>query len=71
MHHGSKENWHVGLAGKLKPAVSIFSSDPNHKHGRAKEGHPHQQVLRDFWPWCPVRVDKVSFFVFKADLIIR
>ncbi|MCX7047075.1 MAG: hypothetical protein NTX50_16505 [Candidatus Sumerlaeota bacterium] len=54
MHHGAKRNWHKGVAEAIKPIVSVFSSDPHHK----KLGHPHAEVLRDFWPYCPVRVDK-------------
>lgn len=54
MHHGAKPNWHKGLANKLKPVVSIFSSDP----GRATHYHPHAEVLRDFWSHTPIQVDK-------------
>jgi len=54
MHHGARGNWHNGVAAKLKPAISIFSSDPNHQGF----GHPHAEVLRDFLPFGPVQVDK-------------
>ncbi|MDP9838640.1 hypothetical protein J2T09_003412 [Neorhizobium huautlense] len=54
MHHGAEGNWHAGLASFLNPAASIFSSDPNHKG----YGHPHAAVLRDFWPFHSVQVDK-------------
>ncbi|MBY2988669.1 hypothetical protein HF280_29840 [Rhizobium leguminosarum] len=54
MHHGAEGNWHAGLASFLNPAASIFSSDPNRKG----YGHPHAAVLRDFWPFHPVQVDK-------------
>ncbi|HMI18349.1 MAG TPA: hypothetical protein VK533_02260, partial [Sphingomonas sp.] len=58
MHHGASANWHEGVAAALAPAVSIFSSDPAHKGYR----HPHPEVLRDFWPWCPVQVDRERGF---------
>lgn len=64
MHHGASGNWHGGLADAVKPAISIFSSDPTHK----KLGHPHADVLRDFWPWCPVQVDKEKSFHLLATL---
>lgn len=54
MHHGSKHNWHPGLADRIRPFISIFSSDPN----RRRWWHPHAEVLRDFWPYHPVQVDK-------------
>ncbi|WP_242187104.1 hypothetical protein [Sphingomonas sp. CARO-RG-8B-R24-01] len=63
MHHGSRENWQDGLGAAFKPAASIFSSDPGFTHG-----HPHPEVLRDFWPWYPVRVDKHSGFGLIAVL---
>lgn len=66
MHHGSSANWCPGLANTLRPAVSIISSDPNFRHGRAREGHPHSRVLRDFWPWCPARVDTDTSFCLTA-----
>ncbi|MNS01488.1 hypothetical protein D3C72_327710 [compost metagenome] len=53
MHHGSRENWHDGVAARLNPLWSIFSSDPMHK----TYGHPHAEVLRDFWMHGPVQVD--------------
>jgi len=71
MHHGSSANWHPGLAKKLRPAVSIFSSDPDLKHGKAPEGHPHSKVLRDFWSWCPARVDKETSFCLTAIWLPR
>lgn len=58
MHHGSDSNWFKGVAAKIAPLFSVFSSDPAHK----KFGHPHGSVLRDFWPYSPVQVDKVSDF---------
>lgn len=56
MHHGSKSNWHQGVAAEFKPTFSIFSSDPNHKRLQ----HPHSHVLRDFWNYGPIQVDKNS-----------
>lgn len=58
MHHGAKGNWRAGTAALLNPAVSIFSSDPKRK----KPGHPHADVLRDFWTFGPVQVDRVQGF---------
>ena len=53
MHHGAQKNWHAGVAKTIDPALSVFSSDPNHQ----AFGHPHAQVLRDFWQHGPVQVD--------------
>ena len=52
-HHGSKTNWHSGLARVLDPEFSVFSSDPS----RGSTYHPDAEVLRDFWPYSPVRVN--------------
>lgn len=52
MHHGARDNWFRGLADEISPYVSIFSSDPDHYFG-----HPHPEVLRDFWMYNPVQVD--------------
>jgi hypothetical protein len=56
MHHGARGNWHKGVAARLAPSLSIFSSDPTNK----KLGHPHKPVLDDFSPYQPVQVDKSS-----------
>lgn len=56
MHHGSKYNWHEKLASKFDPMFSVFCSDPLHR----KLGHPHQEVLRDFWTYGPLQVDTQS-----------
>lgn len=56
MHHGAEGNWHRGVAAALAPTFSAFSSDPDHK----KFGHPHAVVLRDFWRYGPVQIDKTS-----------
>lgn len=53
MHHGSKNNWYEKLAGEFDPMFSVFCSDPLHK----KFGHPHEEVLRDFWTYGPMQVD--------------
>lgn len=54
-HHGSRRNWHRGLAAKINPDVSIFSSDPD------RYGHPHQSVRRDFASVSTVlQVDKMD-----------
>jgi hypothetical protein len=53
-HHGARGNWHEGLAGKLDPAFSVFSSDP----ARGNTYHPHAEVLRDFWPYSPIQVNQ-------------
>ncbi|WP_445404813.1 MBL fold metallo-hydrolase [Acinetobacter vivianii] len=57
MHHGSRNNWHTGVAKALSPKISIFSSDPNHK----KFKHPHADVVKDFFAYGPIQVDKVNF----------
>ncbi|GGL29154.1 hypothetical protein [Caulobacter rhizosphaerae] len=58
MHHGAESNWHPGIAAKLSPSTSIFSSNPAHK----KYKHPHAPVLRDFWPHFPIQIDKENGF---------
>lgn len=65
MHHGAAGNWHEGIGADLSPAVSIFSSDPAHR----KYKHPHAEVLRDFWPYGPVQVDKDFGFRLDASLL--
>lgn len=54
MHHGANGNWKPGVAATLDPIFSVFSSDPSAK----KPGHPHAEVLRDFWQHAPIQVDK-------------
>jgi hypothetical protein len=56
-HHGARANWFAGLAALAAPATSIFSSDPRHNYG-----HPHAEVLRDFWQFRPVQVDQHAGF---------
>lgn len=55
-HHGSKNNWHSGLANTISPNVSLFNADPTHK----KYKHPHADVVKDFLPYNPILVDKDS-----------
>jgi hypothetical protein len=52
MHHGARANWTPGVASVIGPWFSVFSSDPNHRGF----GHPHAEVLRDFWLCGPVQV---------------
>lgn len=56
MHHGSETNWHKGVAATFKPLFSVFSSDPDRK----RLEHPHGAVLRDFWSYGPLQVDKLK-----------
>lgn len=66
MHHGSRFQWHDGIARKLRPTVSIFSSDPL----RNPFYHPHMEVLRDFWLYHPVQVDKVTGFQLAGRIML-
>ena len=66
MHHGAEGNWHEGVAAALTPAVSLFSSDPAIK----RPGHPHARVLRDFWPYLPVQIDRDNTFRLHAILAL-
>ncbi len=43
MHHGSRRNWHPGLAARLAPQHSVFCADRSCCHK-----HPHKEVERDF-----------------------
>jgi hypothetical protein len=58
MHHGAQANWYQGTAAAIAPLFSVFSSDPEHKGYK----HPHAPVLRDFWSYGAVQVDKVADF---------
>ena len=51
-HHGSKHSWHQGLAQKLSPNISVFSSDPR------EYSHPNIEVLTDFFLNTPILVNK-------------
>lgn len=66
MHHGAKPQWHAGIAAKLNPTASIFSSDPAHEVYK----HPRPEVLRDFWPYHPIQVDNVTGFHLFGYLIL-
>jgi hypothetical protein len=54
MHHGSKNNWHQGVASAISPDYSVFCSDPSHK----KFGHPNRDVVEDFTCYNPQQVDR-------------
>ena len=62
-HHGARANWHDGLAALVAPKTSVFSSEPRHSYG-----HPHAEVLRDFWTFGPIQVDQLSGFSFLIHL---
>lgn len=62
-HHGARANWHGGLAALIAPTTSVFCSDPRHSYG-----HPHAEVLRDFWSFGPVQVDQYSGFTMHVSL---
>jgi hypothetical protein len=64
MHHGARSSWHPGLAAKVAPRVSLFSSDPAHRWH-----HPHAEVLRDFCPFGPRQVDTVNGFALRGWLV--
>lgn len=53
-HHGSKNNWHSGLANTIDPNISIFNADPTNKRYK----HPHANVVKDFLPYNPILIDK-------------
>lgn len=65
MHHGARGSWHAGLAAKVAPEVSIFSSDP----ARSPWHHPHEEVLRDFWTYGPRRVDETQGYFLRRRLV--
>jgi hypothetical protein len=62
-HHGSRANWYEGLAERVAPTISVFSSDPCGSYY-----HPHAEVLRDFWPHRPIQVDQHSGFSIDIEL---
>jgi hypothetical protein len=64
MHHGSSKNWYEGLADRIAPLWSIFSSDPDHQYG-----HPDADVLRDFWKYGPMQADPEHGVV--VELVLR
>jgi hypothetical protein len=65
MHHGSRSNWFPGIAAKIRPQNSVFCSDPAHRGYK----HPHAEVLRDFWGFGPVQVDKNNGVDFEMLLV--
>lgn len=67
MHHGSRNNWFSGVAAKISPEYSVFSSDPSHRG----YGHPHAEVLRDFWKFGPIQVDKHCSVEFNHSIVRR
>ena len=54
MHHGSRYNWHKGIANDISPSFSIFSADPS----RQRPGHPSPVVLADFKRFNPMIADQ-------------
>lgn len=64
-HHGAKENWHAGLASKIKSAYSVVSSDPTTKGGR----HPAEAVKADYMPFGFTQVDKSNAAAFCGWMI--
>lgn len=52
-HHGAKENWKAGLAGRINAKIAVFSSDPK----RLRPGHPHPDVWQDYLNHHPVQVN--------------
>nr|WP_143531350.1 hypothetical protein [Rodentibacter rarus] len=61
LHHGSRNNWHKGLADKIQPCISVFSADPNYANYR----HPHAEVVKDFLPYSPILVNQNSYITFN------
>ncbi|MFJ2429353.1 hypothetical protein [Pseudomonas sp. NPDC087804] len=65
MHHGARANWHTGLADKIRPELSVFSSNPLHRGYR----HPHTEVLEDFAPYRPLQASKGESVNFAFGLL--
>ena len=57
MHHGSRKNWHAGLAAQLAPQHSVFCADRSYGHK-----HPHKEVEKDFEPFGAVVVQRMEGF---------
>ncbi|MNR22530.1 hypothetical protein D3C85_1394890 [compost metagenome] len=66
MHHGARANWHTGLADKIRPELSVFSSNPLHRGYR----HPHTEVLEDFAPYRPLQASKGESVNFAFELLL-
>lgn len=54
MHHGAEKNWQPHLASQIKPIISVFSADEQHKG----YNHPSARVVKDFLPYNPILVNK-------------
>jgi hypothetical protein len=67
MHHGSEHNWHGGVAARIAPLFSVFSSDP----ARHPWHHPHPPVLMDFLPYGPIPINKERSATFDCTLWVR
>ncbi|WP_165410029.1 MBL fold metallo-hydrolase [Rhizobium ruizarguesonis] len=67
MHHGARSSSRSGLADAIMPVVSIFSSDPADR----RYGHPHSEVLRDFWTYGPRQVDTVRGLRLELRLFLH
>ncbi len=61
MHHGAKANWREGVAIAIAPVFSVFCSDPEYQYK-----HPAAGVVRDFWRFGPVQVDKTMGFTVEG-----
>lgn len=59
-HHGSKYNWHKGLANKIDPCISVFCAGSSNRHG-----HPHSSVFEDFELTKRVWVNEYCKFPFS------
>lgn len=55
MHHGSRKNYRAGIASRLRPMISVFSSNPLRRQGRGAP-HPHREVWREFERNNPIQV---------------
>lgn len=59
MHHGSRHNWHPGLAASVNAPYAVFSAD----HGHKRFKHPEKVVVDDFRACSKVaRVDRLVDF---------
>ena len=67
MHHGADGNWHAGIALRLKPVFSVFSSDP----GRGPTYHPHKPVWDDFSTSNRKQVDRVAGASFAGWILTK
>lgn len=66
MHHGAKSSWFNGLASKIDPIISIFSSDPSRRNTK----HPDSEVVKDFLKFNPFQVDKQNYLECHSTLCI-